>query len=107
MRRRLAIALLVLGVGIGLGATVVRDQVAHATAGQTTVHLKAAFDRTAHLASDRAAVVSGPLRCTPRGAAVTIRVTLVRRTQPAPAFGTASWRGTCGTRRWKTTIASR
>src|SRR5437870_2811562 len=46
-------------------------------------------------------------RIGPSVVCVTIRVTLVGRTQPAPAFGTATWRGTCRTRRWKTTIASR
>src|SRR2546423_264661 len=109
MRRRLAIALPVLGVGIGLGATAFHGQVAHAKGGQTIVpHFKAAaFDRTARLTSgDRTAVVSGPIECSPSSAAAAVRVTLVRRARP-PAYGTGAWRGSCRKGKWTATITSK
>jgi hypothetical protein len=110
MRPRPTIALLVLGLGVGIGATAVYDQVAHAKSGQTlTGHFRSAvFNPTASLTSaDHAAVVSGPLECTPANAGATVRVTLVRRTSPTPAYGSGTWRGLCGKRQWQATVHSR
>ena len=108
MRRRPTIALLVLGLGVSLGATAVYDQVAHARSGQSRTHfIVAAFDRNAKLTSgDHAAIVSGPVQCSPANAAATVRVTLVRRTSP-PAYGVGSWRGLCRKGKWTATITSK
>ena len=109
MRRSPTIALLVLGLGVGIGATAVSDQVAHARSAQSRTHFGlTAFDRTAKLTSgDHAAVVSGPVQCSPASATATVRVTLVRRTSPAPAYGVGSWRGSCRKGKWTATIASK
>lgn len=68
----------------------------------------AGFSHSARLTAANAALVKGRFGCSPRRVAVlSIRVTLVERTKPAPGFGVGTWRGRCvKSGRWRTKITS-